>query len=81
VQREQLEREIVDLDVEPVHRVVALDRDAGQRPVALGQAADGLCDLVLHEAAHLQHVRPELAELALVHAIGVQRHQPNRPVM
>ena len=32
VQREQLERQVVDLDVEPVHRVVALDGDAARAP-------------------------------------------------
>ena len=79
-QGEQLEREVVDLDVEPVDRVVALDRDARERAIALGEAAHRLGDLILDEPAHLQQARAELAELALVGSIGVQRHQPNRPV-
>ena len=61
--------------------MVALDGRARERVVALGERADRLGDLVLDEAAHLEDARAELAELALVGAIGVQRHQPNRPVM
>ena len=37
--------------------------------------------IALHQPTHLQEARAELAELALVAAIGVERHQPNRPVM
>jgi hypothetical protein len=81
VEGEELQAEIVDLDVEPVDRVVAVDDRPRQRRVALGQRPDRLCDLVLDEAAHLEDRRAELRELLLVAAIGVLRHQPNRPVM
>ena len=81
MQREELEAQVVDLDVVPVHGVVPVDDGLRERAVALGQGTHGLRDLVLDEAAHLEDGGAQLRELLLVSAIGVLRHQPNRPVM
>ena len=80
MQREQLDREIVDLDVEPVHHVVARDGGLCEVAIARREGAHGLRDLVLHEPAHLEHARSQLLELQLVRPVGVQPHHPNRPV-
>jgi len=80
-EREQLEREVVDLDVEAVHGVVALDGGARERLVALNEGLHRPPDLLLHQPAHLEHRGAQLAELLLVGPVGVERHQPNRPVM
>jgi len=80
MQREELDREIVDLDVEPVHHVVACDGRLCEVAIARREGAHGLRDLVLHEPAHLEHARSQLLELQLVRPVGVQPHHPNRPV-
>jgi hypothetical protein len=61
--------------------VIPVDDGLREGTVPLGQGPHGLRDLVLDEAPHLEHGRAELGELLFVPAVGVQRHQPNRPVM
>ena len=81
MQREQLDAEVVDLDVQAVDRMVTLDGGPGQRLVAFDQRPGGVGDLLLDQPSHLEHLGAEVPELGLVDSVGVDAHQPKRPVM
>jgi len=78
-----LKGEVVDLDIEAVHRVVALDGGRAPAPLALDEGPHRLPDLLLHEAAHLEDGGTELAELLLERPgrCGAASAEPSRDVV
>ena len=65
VEREQREAAAVDLDVQPVERLVAGQHALDERVVALDEPLDRQADVFLGEPAHLEQPRLELFELFL----------------
>ena len=54
MQRQQLQAAVVDLDVQLVDRLVAVEHALDELVVALGQSLDGAADALLRQAAHLE---------------------------
>ena len=65
VEREQREAAVVDLDVQPVHRLVAAQHAVDQFAIAIDERLHGEAHLFLGQAAHLEQPGLELLQLLL----------------
>jgi len=65
VQREQLEAAVVDLDVQIIDRLVAIEHPVDHLDVAARQPVHGGADALLGQAAHLEQSALEHFKLLL----------------
>ena len=56
---------LVDRDFQRIDAVIVFDHALGERDVAVGQRLEGAHDLLLDQAAHLQHARPHRLEFGV----------------
>jgi len=60
VQRQQANADIVDVHVEPVHLMVALDDDLSELGIAVHQRLYRLLNLILDQSSHVEDFLAEL---------------------
>jgi elongation factor P--beta-lysine ligase len=73
MERQELDANIVDIDVETIHFVVALDDHPRQVGIAIDQGFDRLLNLILDEATHVKNLLAEFLELLFVSFVRVFR--------
>jgi hypothetical protein len=80
---EQFDAGIVDLHIEGIDLVIALDHGGREIRVPLDQCPEGLLDLMLHQRAHPEQHILQLSEFLIEMALhrGLLDAYPNRPVM
>jgi len=87
MQREQLDAQFVDFDIQPVHFMITLDDDVGEIGIPVDQRFDRFLDLILDQAAHVKNFFTQFGQLFFVFLIcvlcrhGLLRDHPKRPVM
>ena len=69
--REHADRELIDLLLERIDRIVALDDLVGEVDIAGDQRLDAAADLVLDQAAHLEDLARQVGDFLIVGFDGV----------